>query len=107
MKKILTTILTAALLVSSAGCQMKQPQATHSEPEPALQALVLNVDLPSDISGERIDTSAVIDQITAGLKVKLDTAEREKEAAQSTPKPPLQHSRMNQRSKSNSKKIQL
>ncbi|MEH2936839.1 hypothetical protein [Acutalibacter sp. JLR.KK004] len=82
MKKILTTILTAALLVSSAGCQMKQPQATHSEPEPALQALVLNVDLPSDISGERIDTSAVIDQITAGLKVKLDTAEREKEAAQ-------------------------
>ncbi|WP_166554254.1 MULTISPECIES: hypothetical protein [unclassified Neglectibacter] len=82
MKKILTTILTAALLVSSAGCQMKQPQATHSEPEPALQALVLNVDLPSDISGERIDTSAVIEQITAGLKVKLDTAEREKEAAQ-------------------------
>ena len=82
MKKILTTILTAALLVSSAGCQMKQPQATHSEPEPALQALVLNVDLPSDISGERIDTSAIIAQITAGLKVKLSTAEKKKDTPQ-------------------------
>ena len=82
MKKILTTIIVAALLVSSAGCHAQQAQTARSEPEPAPQALVLNVASPTDISEEHIDTSAVIGQITAGLKVKLDTAEREKDAAQ-------------------------
>ena len=82
MKKILTTLIAAALLISSAGCQVQQPQATQSAPEPAPQAIVLNVDSPTDTSEKHIDTSAIIAQITAGFKVKLDTAEREKEAAQ-------------------------
>ena len=76
MKKILTTIIAAAMLVSSAGCHAQQAQTAHSEPEPAPQALVLNVAPSSDTSEEHIDTSAVIAQITAGLKVKVYTAER-------------------------------
>ena len=73
MKKILTAIIAAAMLVSSAGCHAPQPQATHSEPEPAPQALVLNVTSPTETSEKHIDTSVVIEQITAGLKVKVDT----------------------------------
>lgn len=88
MKKILTSIIAAAMLVSSAGCHAPQPQATHSEPEPAPQALVLNVASPTDTSGEHIDMSAVIEQITAGLKVKLDTAEKKKDTAQAEKKEP-------------------
>ena len=80
MKKILTTIIAAALLISNAGCQARQ-----SEPEPAPQALVLNVESPTDTSEKRIDTSAIIAQITAGLKVKLDTAEKEKEEPKVSP----------------------
>lgn len=83
MKKFLTAILTAALLISSAGCQAKQPQAEQSEPEPAPQALVLNVESPTKIADERIDTSAALEQIAAGLKVKLDTTEKRKTATQS------------------------
>lgn len=79
MKKFLTTIIAAALLISSAGCQMTQSQATQSAPEPAPQALVLNV-APS--SEKHVDTSAIIEQITAGLKVKPDTAEKKKAPAQ-------------------------
>ena len=82
MKKFLTTIIAAALLVSTAGCQTEQPQATSSEPEPAPQALVLNVAPPAETSDDRIDTSAVIERITAGLKIKASTAEKEKEPAQ-------------------------
>ena len=78
MKKILTALIAAALLISSAGCQTEQPQATQSALEPAPQALVLNV-APS--SEKRVGTSAIIEQITAGLKVKPDTVEK-KESAQ-------------------------
>lgn len=85
MKKILTAIIAAALLVSSAGFQVQQPQAEHSEPEPAPQALGLNVDSPNDTSEKHIDTSALIEQITAGLKVKLDTAEKKKEEPKASP----------------------
>ena len=85
MKKILTTIIAAAMLVSSAGCHAPQPQATHSEPEPAPQALVLNVASPTETSEKHIDTSAIIEPITAGLKVKLDTAEKKKEEPQTSP----------------------
>ncbi|ANU53570.1 hypothetical protein I5Q82_09260 [Acutalibacter muris] len=85
MKKILTAIIAAALLVSSAGCQVQQPQAPHSEPEPAPQALILNVASPNDTSEERIYTSAVIEQITAGLKVKLDTADKKKVEPKASP----------------------
>ncbi|MCI9553555.1 MAG: hypothetical protein HFE94_08485 [Acutalibacter sp.] len=88
MKKILTTILAATILVSSAGCQVQQPQATSSEPEPAPQAIVLNVAPPTDISEERIDTSTVIAQITAGLKVRVDTAEKKKEVTQAAKEKP-------------------
>ena len=84
MKKILTAIIAAAMLASSAGCQVQQPQATHSEPEPAPQALVLNVDSPTDASEKHIDTSAVIEQIMDGLKVKLNTAEKKKEEAKAS-----------------------
>ena len=76
MKKILTAIIAVAMLVSSAGCHAPQPQAARSEPEPEPQALILNVASPTDISEKHIDTSAIIAQITAGLKVKVDTAER-------------------------------
>ena len=82
MKKILTAILTAALLISSAGCQAKQPQAAQNAPEPAPQSLVLNVESPTKIADERIDTSAALGQIAAGLKVKLDTTEKRKTATQ-------------------------
>ena len=74
MKKILITLITAAMLVSSAGCQVQQPQATQSAPEPAPQAIVLNVESSSE---KHPDTSTVMEQITAGLKVKLDTPEKE------------------------------
>ena len=74
MKKILTTLIAAALLISSAGCQVQQPQDTQSAPEPAPQAIVLNVESSSE---KHPDTSTVMEQITAGLKVKLDTAEKE------------------------------
>jgi len=74
MKKILTTLIAAALLISSAGCQVQQPQATQSAPEPAPQALVLNVESSSE---KHPDTSTVMEQITAGLKVKLHTPEKE------------------------------
>ena len=82
MKKILTAIIAAALLVSSAECQVQQPQAAHSEPETAPQAFVLNVASPTETSEKRIDTSAVIEQITAGLKVKVNTAEKKQDTAQ-------------------------
>ena len=85
MKKFLTTIIAAALLVSGVGCHAPQPQATHSEPEPAPQALVLNVETPSK---NHVDTSAIIERITAGLKVKLDTAEKKKEVTQATKEAP-------------------
>ena len=85
MKKILTTIITAALLVSSAGCQVQQPQATQSAPEPAPQALVLNVASPTDTSDGHIDTSAIIAQIAAGLKFRPNTAEKEKENPKAYP----------------------
>ena len=74
MKKILTTLIAAALLISSAGCQVQQPQATQSAPEPAPQAIVLNVESSSE---KHPDTSTVMEQFTAGLKVKLDTPEKE------------------------------
>lgn len=82
MKKFLTTIIAAALLISSAGCQAQQPQAEQSAPEPAPQALVLNVAPPAETNDERIDTSATIEWITAGLKIKADTAEKKKEPVQ-------------------------
>ena len=85
MKKILTTIITAALLVSSAGCQAKQPQAEPSTPEPAPQALILNATPPTDTSEKHIDMSAIIEQITAGIKVKVDTAEGEKVEPKASP----------------------
>lgn len=62
------------MLVSSAGCQVQQPQATQSAPEPAPQAIVLNAESSSE---KHPDTSTVMEQITAGLKVKLDTPEKE------------------------------
>ena len=55
MKKILTAILTAALLISSAGCQAKQPQAAQNAPEPASQSLVLNVESPTKIADDHIE----------------------------------------------------
>ncbi|MDE7054793.1 MAG: hypothetical protein K2O84_08275 [Oscillospiraceae bacterium] len=85
MKKILTTIITAALLVSSAGCQAKQPQTEPSTPEPAPQARILNATPPTDTSEKHIDMSAIIEQITAGIKVKVDTAEREKVEPKASP----------------------
>ena len=78
MKIILTAIIAAALLVSSAGCQVQQAQTAHSEPEPVPQALVLNV---TDTSEEHIDTSVIMEQIMAGLKVKVNTAEKKKNNA--------------------------
>ena len=74
MKKILTAIIAAALLVSSAGCQAKQPQA-----------LILNVASPTDTSDGHIDTSAIIAQIAAGLKFRPNTAEKEKENPKAYP----------------------
>ena len=85
MKKFLTTIIAAALLVSGAGCHAQQAQTAHSEPEPAPQALILNVSSPNDTSEKHIDTSAVIEQITAGLKVKVDTAERKRMEPKASP----------------------
>lgn len=85
MKKILTAIIAAAMLVSSAGCHAPQPQVTHSEPEPAPQALVLNVASPTDTSDGHIDTSAIIAQIAAGLKFRPNTAEKEKENPKAYP----------------------
>ena len=82
MKKILTTLIAAALLISSAGCQVQQPQATQSAPEPAPQAIVLNVESSSE---KHPDTSTVMEQITAGLKVKLDTPDKENVDTQSLP----------------------
>ena len=79
MKKILTALITAALLISSAGCQMTQSQATQPAPEPTPQALVLNVTPPAE---QHIDVGTAIEQITAGLKIKASTAEKEKEPAQ-------------------------
>ncbi len=85
MKKILTALIAAALLISSAGCQVQQPQTTSAEPEPAPQALVLNVVPPTE---KHVDMSAVIEQITTGLKVKVGTAEKKKEATQATKEKP-------------------
>lgn len=79
MKKILTALIVAALLISSAGCRVQQPQATISEPEPAPQALVLDVESPTE---KHLDISTVMEQIMAGLKVKPDTAEKKKAPAQ-------------------------
>ena len=79
MKKILTALIAAALLISSAGCRVQQPQATISEPEPAPQTLVLDVESPTE---KHLDISTVMEQIMAGLKGKLDTAEKKKESAQ-------------------------
>lgn len=45
-------IIAAAMLVSSAGCHAQQAQTARSEPEPAPQALVLNVASPTDIARE-------------------------------------------------------
>ena len=88
MKKILTAIIAAAMLVSGAGCQVQQAQTAHSEPEPAPQALILNVAPSTDTSEEHIDTSVIMEQIMAGLKVKLDTAEKKKDTAQAEKKEP-------------------
>lgn len=82
MKKILTAILTAALLISSAGCQAKQPQAAQNAPEPASQSLVLNVESPTKIADDHIDTSVALEQIAAGLKIKVDTAGKDQETHQ-------------------------
>lgn len=78
MKKFLTTIIAAALLVSSAGCQVQQPQATQSTSEPASQALVLNVEGSTEARKSALDTSATLEKITAGLKIKVDTPEKKK-----------------------------
>ena len=83
MKKILTALIAAALLISSAGCQVQQPQTTSSELEPALQALVLDVESPSE---KHPDTSTVLEQITAGITVKLDTTEKENEVTEASPR---------------------
>lgn len=74
MKKILTTILAAIMLVSNNGLQAGQQQ--NERPTP--QVLVEN-------SGERIDTSAVLEQITTGIKIKPDTAEKKKNAENQAP----------------------
>ena len=83
MKKILTTILAAVMLVSNNGLQAGQQQST----QPAPQVLVENSD-------EHIDTTAVLKRITAGLKIKPDTTEKKKDegmplvqAAESSPTP--------------------
>lgn len=83
MKKFLATILTAALLVSNAGCQVKQPQAPQLEPNPAPQTLVIDAASTTESSDERIDTSAVLEQIIAGFKIKPDTAEKKEAVTQS------------------------
>ena len=88
MKKILTTIIAAALLVSSAGCKTAPVENEQPAPKPAPQALVLNVASPTDTSEEHIDTSAIIVQITAGLKVKLNTAEKKKDTVQAEKEEP-------------------
>lgn len=82
MKKILTALIAAALLISSAGCQTEQPQATQSAPEPAPQALVLNVEGSTTTCKNVLDTSAALEKITAGLKIKVDTPEKKKEPQQ-------------------------
>jgi len=74
MKKILTTILAAIMLVSNNGLQAGQQQ--NERPTP--QVLVEN-------SGEPIDTSAVLEQITTGIKIKPDTAEKKKNAENQAP----------------------
>ncbi len=79
MKKFLTTVLIAALLVSSAGCQAKQPQTSQSEPNLAPQTLVIDETSTTENSVERIDTRTVLEQITAGLEVKLDATEKKKD----------------------------
>jgi len=76
MKKILTTILAAALLVSTAGCQAKQPQTPQSEPNLAPQTLVIDAASTTENSDDRIGTSAVLEQISVGLEVKPDAAEK-------------------------------
>ena len=65
MKKILTTILAAVMLVSNTGRQSVQPTP---------QVLV-----------ENVDTSAVLEQVTAGIRVKPDTAEKKKNAENQVP----------------------
>lgn len=86
MKKILTALITAALLISSAGCQRQQPQATQSEPEPAPQAFVQNVATPAETGEEHNDTSTAIEQIMAGLKMEAGTTEKRKVPAQAESK---------------------
>lgn len=73
MKKILTTILAAVMLVSNTG-----RQAGQQSEQPAPQAIVIDVAPTNDRSDEPIDTSAVLEQITAGIKIKPDTAEKKK-----------------------------
>ena len=74
MKKILTTILAAVMLVSNNGLQAGQQQST----QPAPQVLVENSD-------EHIDMTAVLKRITAGLKIKPDTTEKKKNAENQAP----------------------
>ena len=69
MKKILTTILAAVMLVSNTGRQAGQQCV-----QPAPQVLV-----------ESVDTSAALEQITAGIKIKPDTAEKKKNAENQVP----------------------
>lgn len=74
-EKILTALVTATLLIRNAWCQITHPQTTELALEPTPQALILNAALPSE---KYVDTSATVEQITADLKLKVDTAGKKK-----------------------------
>lgn len=65
MKKIFASILTAALLVSTNGCQTAPP---HSEPAP--QTLMVKTKPASESDRTTVDTNATLEQIIAGINFK-------------------------------------
>ncbi len=65
MKKILTAILTAALLISVNGCQTASP-----DPAPALQTLAVKSEPASESDRTTVDMSATLEQIIAGINFK-------------------------------------
>ena len=73
MKKILTALLTTALLASVNGCQ-----TAPSDPAPALQTLTVKNEPDSESNQTTVDMSAALEQIIAGLNYKPTVSTIEK-----------------------------
>lgn len=76
MKKILTALLTAAILVSVNGCQITLP-----DPAPALQTLAVKTEPASVADRATIDMTAAIEQIIAGINFKPEVSKIKKAAS--------------------------